>query len=106
MFIDSSKNVQKYDCTVYTCSVIAAGGADSSSPGSQKTMSTSPVPGRKDKNPLYRFKTRWWREILWQDRVTVAYLTYQTVMEILTRCNNISEQNHNHRTLENIFRLD
>jgi len=91
---------------VHVVCFVTAGGADSSSVGSNRGVSTSPVTGRKAKSPVGRFKTRWWREILWQDRVTVAYLTYQTVTEILNRCNNIAEQNHNHCTLENLFRLD
>jgi hypothetical protein len=90
---------------VYVCSG-TAGSVDSSSLGSYKAVNTAPVPVRKDRSPLFRFKTNWWRDILWKDRVTVAYLTYHTVTEILTRCNNIAEQNHNHRTLENLFRLD
>lgn len=70
-----------------------------------KTVNISSIPSKKTRSPLGRFKTRWWQEVLWQDRVTVAYLTYQMVTEILNRCNNIAEQNHNHRTLENLFRL-
>ncbi|PNF13637.1 hypothetical protein B7P43_G17289 [Cryptotermes secundus] len=78
---------------------------DSSSLGSYKAVNTAPIPGKKDKSPLFRFKTSWWRDILWKDRLTLAYLTYHTVTEILTRCNKIAEQNHNHCTLENLFRL-
>lgn len=89
---------------VFVCSV-TTGDVDLSPLADHKTVNNSSVPSRKTRSPLGRFKTRWWQEVLRQDRVTVAYLTYQIVTEILTRCNNIAEQNHNHRTLENLFRL-
>ncbi|KAJ4449675.1 hypothetical protein ANN_01079 [Periplaneta americana] len=80
-------------------------GVDSSSLGSYRVASNSPLPPKKGRSPVCKFKTKRWKDILWQDRVTVAYLTFQTVTEILARCNNIAEQNHNHRMLENVFRL-
>ncbi|XP_069674313.1 uncharacterized protein [Periplaneta americana] len=82
-----------------------ASGVDSSSLGSYRVASNSPLPPKKGRSPVCKFKTKRWKDILWQDRVTVAYLTFQTVTEILARCNNIAEQNHNHRMLENVFRL-
>jgi hypothetical protein len=89
---------------VFVCS--ATTGDENLSPlADHETVINSSVPSRKTRSPLSRFKARWWQEVLRQDRVTVAYLTYQMVTEILTRCNNIAEQNHNHRTLENLFRL-
>jgi hypothetical protein len=90
---------------MYVCSV-TIGSVDPPSLGSYEAGNTAPLPVRKGKSPLFRFKTSWGRDILWKDRVTLAYLTYHTVTEILTRCNSIAEQNHNHRTLENLFRLD
>jgi len=89
---------------VFVCSA-NTGDVDLSPLADHKTVNNSSVPSRKTRSPVGRFKTRWWQEVLRQDRVTVAYLTYQMVTEILTRCNNIAEQNHNHRTLENLFRL-
>jgi len=89
---------------VFVCSA-TTGDEDLSPLADHKTVNISSVPSRKTGSPLSRFKARWWQEVLRQDRVTVAYLTYQMVTEILTRCNNIAEQNHNHRTLENLFRL-
>nr|CAD7572656.1 unnamed protein product [Timema californicum] len=44
-----------------------------------------------------------WRETVWQDRITLLYLCHQVVTDILRCCNNIAEQNHNHRTLENVL---
>ncbi|KAJ9590929.1 hypothetical protein L9F63_016027, partial [Diploptera punctata] len=83
----------------------AASGVDTSSMGSFTGTDGSPALVRRWKNPVSKYKLRRWSSILWQDRMTLAYLTYQTVFEILTRCNNIAEQNHNHRTLENVLRL-
>jgi hypothetical protein len=94
----------KYMCVC--ASSATTGDVDLPSPANHKTVNISPVAIRKNRSHLCRFKTRWWQEVLWQDRVTVAYLTYQIVTEILTKCNNIAEQNHNHCTLENLFRLD
>jgi hypothetical protein len=98
--------VQIYICMHVFVSSAATGDVDLSPPADHKTVNVSSIPSKKTRSPLGRFKTRWWQEVLWQDRVTVAYLTYQMVTEILNRSNNIAEQNHNHRTLENFFRLD
>lgn len=102
---DNAMNNSLLCIRVYVCSM-TAGSVDSSSLGSYKAVNTAPILGRKDRSPLFRFKTSWWRDILWKDRLTLTYLTYHTVTEILTRCNKIAEQNHNHCILENLFRLD
>ncbi|PSN39904.1 hypothetical protein C0J52_07942 [Blattella germanica] len=101
LFVDKFKVLDLNKLSDLKSSKSVASGADSASIESN----VSPVPGRRWKNPVWRFKIKRWTSILWKDRITIAYLTYQTVTEILTRCNNIAEQNHNHRTLENVFRL-
>nr|CAD7409558.1 unnamed protein product [Timema cristinae] len=78
----------------------------------EKTRRTAPqpevsTPARRTEvwSVVCGSKVGHWREIVWQDRITLLYLCHQVVTDILRCCNNIAEQNHNHRTLENVFRL-